>query len=139
MIPCCGSYGSRQLRNSKSIKEEYKIWVLVTETYGYVVQFRQVQRKENKLPPILMRIRRKSCSQLECLLLNAQLQRLVLIHLWIMLNAQLHRLVLIHSWITISHLFVCLPTLELTTFDQQVCSAKVGYTNALSLGTNSCK
>ena len=26
-------------------------------------------------------------------------------------------------FITISHLFVCLPTLELTTFEQQVCSS----------------
>ena len=39
----------------------------------------------------------------------------------------------------ISHLFVCLPTLELTTFEQYACSTKIGYANALSLGTNSCK
>ena len=36
-------------------------------------------------------------------------------------------------------LFVCLPTLKLTTFEQQVCSIKIGYANTLSLGTNSCK
>ena len=42
-------------------------------------------------------------------------------------------------WITISHQFVCLPTLELITFEQQVCSTKIGYTNALSLGRNSRK
>ena len=47
--------------------------------------------------------------------------------------------VIIYAWITISHFFVCLPTLELTTFEQQVCSTKIGYENALSLGTNSCK
>ena len=41
--------------------------------------------------------------------------------------------------ITISQLFVCLPSLELTTLGQQVCSAKTGYANALSLGTNSGK
>ena len=40
---------------------------------------------------------------------------------------------------TLSHLFICLPTLELTTFEQQVCSPKIGYTNALELGTNSRK
>ena len=48
-------------------------------------------------------------------------------------------LVLIYLWISISHAFVCLPTLELTTFEQQVRSTRKGYTNALSLGTNSCK
>ena len=32
-----------------------------------------------------------------------------------------------------------LPTLELTTFKQQVCSTKIGYANALSLRTNSHK
>ena len=36
-------------------------------------------------------------------------------------------------------LFVCLPTLELTTFEQEVCSTKIGYANTLSSGTNSCK
>ena len=45
----------------------------------------------------------------------------------------------LYLWITFSNLFVCLPSLELTTFEQQVCSKKVGDTNALSLGTNSCK
>ena len=29
--------------NNKPIQEEYKIWVLVAETYGYVVQFRPYQ------------------------------------------------------------------------------------------------
>ena len=38
-----------------------------------------------------------------------------------------------------SHTFFCLPTLELTTFEQQVCSTKIGYANALFLTTNSCK
>ena len=46
---------------------------------------------------------------------------------------------LIYLWKTISHIFVCLPVLELTTFEQTVCPTKVGYTNALSLGTNICK
>ena len=29
--------------NNQSIQEEYKIWGLVAEAYGYVVQFRQYQ------------------------------------------------------------------------------------------------
>ena len=44
---------------------------------------------------------------------------------------------LTYLWITISHLFVCFPTLKLSTLEQQVCSTKIGYANAL--GTNSCK
>ena len=39
MIPCHGTHGSRHRINNKSIQEEYKIWVLVAEAYGYVVQF----------------------------------------------------------------------------------------------------
>ena len=46
---------------------------------------------------------------------------------------------MICSWITVLHLFVCFPTLELTTFEQQVCSTKIGYANAVAFGTNSCK
>ena len=42
-------------------------------------------------------------------------------------------------WIIMSHAFVCLPTLELTTFEQQVCSTKIGYANELLFGTNSRK
>ena len=38
-----------------------------------------------------------------------------------------------------SNLFVCSLTLELTTFVQQICSTKIGYTNAIPLETNSCK
>ena len=39
------------------------------------------------------------------------------------------------------HLFVFIfsPTLEFTTLEQQVCSTKIGYANALSFATNSCK
>ena len=40
---------------------------------------------------------------------------------------------------TLSYLFVCLPTLDFTTFEQQACSPKINYANALKLGTNSCK
>ena len=38
MIPCYGTRGSRNRINNKSIQEKYKIWVLVAEGYGYVVQ-----------------------------------------------------------------------------------------------------
>ena len=43
MILCYATYGSRQLINNKSIQEEYKIWVLVAEAYGYAVQSRPYQ------------------------------------------------------------------------------------------------
>ena len=43
MIPCCGIHGSRQQINNNSIQEEYKVWVLVAEAYGYEVQFRPYQ------------------------------------------------------------------------------------------------
>ena len=36
-------------------------------------------------------------------------------------------------------LFACLPTLELTTFEQEMCSTKIGYANTLSSGRNSYK
>ena len=35
--------------------------------------------------------------------------------------------------------FVYLPTLKLTTFEQHVCSTKIGYVNAPSLRVNNCK
>ena len=41
--------------------------------------------------------------------------------------------------LTISHIFVYLPSLEFTTFEQQVWSTKMGYGNALSLAINSWK
>ena len=47
MVPFYGTYGSRQRINNKSIQEEYKIWVLVAEPYGYVVQFRSYQGAKN--------------------------------------------------------------------------------------------
>ena len=46
---------------------------------------------------------------------------------------------MIYLWKTISQLFVCSPFLELTTFEQQVCSTKIRYENALFLGINSFK
>ena len=36
-------------------------------------------------------------------------------------------------------LFVCLPALELTTYEQEVYSRKIGYPNILSSGINTCK
>ena len=42
MIPCYGTHGSNQ-RINKSIQEKCKIWILVAEACGYVVQFRTYQ------------------------------------------------------------------------------------------------
>ena len=42
MIPCYGTHDSKK-RINKSIQEECKIWILVVEAYGYVVQFRTYQ------------------------------------------------------------------------------------------------
>ena len=58
MIPCYATHGSRQLINNKSIQEEYKIWVLVAEAYGYAVQFRPYQgAKVGKHIPSLIKQR----------------------------------------------------------------------------------
>ena len=62
MIPYCATHGSRQRINIKLIQEEYKIWVLVAESYGFLVQFRQVQRKGNRLTPLLDRDSEKTLS-----------------------------------------------------------------------------
>ena len=43
------------------------------------------------------------------------------------------------NYFTCFRLFVCLPTLELTTFEQEVCLTKIGYANTLPSGANSCK
>ena len=43
------------------------------------------------------------------------------------------------NYFTSFRLFVCLPTLELTTCEQVVCSTKIDYANTLSSGVNSCK
>ena len=43
------------------------------------------------------------------------------------------------NYFTCFRLFVCLTTLELTTFEQEVCLTKIGYANTLPSGANSCK
>ena len=53
----------------------------------------------------------------------------------LLMKCLLQRLVIIYLWMVISYLFVYLPTVELTSFEQQLCSTKVGY----AMGTNSCK
>ena len=40
MISFYRTHGSRQRINNKLIQEQYKIWVLIAEVYGFVVQFR---------------------------------------------------------------------------------------------------
>ena len=39
------------------------------------------------------------------------------------------------TYFTSFRLFVCFPTLQLTTFKQELCSKKIVYTNTLSSGT----
>ena len=43
------------------------------------------------------------------------------------------------NYFTSFRLFVSLTTLELITFEQEVCSTNIGHANTLSPGTNSCK
>ena len=43
------------------------------------------------------------------------------------------------NYFTSFRLFVCLPTLELTTLEREMCSTKIGSANTPSSGTNSCK
>ena len=43
------------------------------------------------------------------------------------------------NYFTSFRLFVSLPTLELTTLEQGVCSTKIGYAKTLSLRKNSCE
>ena len=48
--------------------------------------------------------------------------------------------IFIYNYFISFRLFACLPTLELTTFEKEVCSVtKIGYTSTLSPATNSCK
>ena len=48
--------------------------------------------------------------------------------------------IFVDNYFTSFRLFACFPTLELTTFEQEVCSTtKIGYTNTLSSVTNSYK
>ena len=62
MIPYCATHGNSKRLNNKLIQEEYKIWVLVAESCGFLVQFRQVQRKGNRLTPLLNRDLEKTIS-----------------------------------------------------------------------------
>ena len=43
------------------------------------------------------------------------------------------------NYFTSLRLFVSLATLELTIYEQEVCSTKIGYANTPSSGINSCK
>ena len=43
-IICYGTHDNNRQRINKSNQEEYKIWVLLAEVYGYVVQFRPWKR-----------------------------------------------------------------------------------------------
>ena len=43
------------------------------------------------------------------------------------------------NYFTYFRLFICLPTLELATFKQDVCSTKIVSAKTLSTGANNCK
>ena len=101
----------QQVMKNKSVWVGYNIWIL-TEAYGYVVQFEPYQGVQKG---------KQVASST-----NWGLGEKVV--LW-----------LINICKYISHLFVSLPTFKLTTFEQHLCSTKIGLANALSLGTSSCK
>ena len=112
----------RCLAGFEQILEEYKIWVFVAQAYSYVAHFRPdhgVKTGKQVASSNKWRLGENVVLRLmECLVLV---------------------LIFICLWTIISHLFVYLSTLELTKFQRQVGSTKIGYTNAQSLGTNSLK
>ena len=122
MIICCGTHGSRQRINKKLIQDEYKIWTPAAEAYGYVVQFRSYQgaRKGKQV----------ASSTKQGLGENVVLR---------LMECLTQLLDVLYLWIIFSHIFICLPTSELRTFEQQLCSIKIVYANELSCGTISCK
>ena len=113
MIPCYRTHGSRQRINNKSIEEECKIWVLVAETYGCVVPFRPYQGA-------------KKGKQIASSNKWGIGENVVL---WLIecLTPTFNFDIFMDIYFTS---FRLLPTLELTTFEQQLCSTKIGYANA---------
>ena len=96
--------------------------VLVVETYGYVVQFIPYQ----------------SVKQGKQVAYSTKWGLGENFVLWLM-ESLTPTVSFIYLWINISQHFVCLLTLELPTFEQQLRSAKFAYADALLLGTNDCK
>ena len=119
MIPYYGTHDSRKRINSKSVQEENKIWVLVAEAYGYVVQFKSYQSAKKQ---------KQVASSTKW-----GLGKYVALRLMECVTSAFSFNIFMDN---ISHFFVYLPTLELTKLEQQVYSTKKGLANALSLGTN---
>ena len=108
--------------NNKSIQEEYKTWALVTEAYGYVVQF----------------WRYKGAKKVKQVALSTKwgLGENVVLRLMERLILSFSFDIFIENYFTSFRLFT---HLESTTLEQQVCSAIKAYANPLSLVTSSCK
>ena len=122
MILCYGTHGSRQQINNISVQEEYKIWVLVAETYGYVVQLRPCQGAKNG---------KQVASSTKWLLgenFDLRLMEcltLTLIFDILMVNYFTSILLLTHFGVN---------NIRGTGY-----STKIGHANALKLGTNRCQ
>ena len=121
MIPCQGTHGSRQQINNKSIHKEYKIYFFVAKGYGYLVHQTYQGAKKGKQVPSSTKW---------------GLGESVVLRLMECLTPTVSFYMFKDNYFTS---FLCLPTLESTTFEQQVCSTKIGYANARTLETNSCK
>ena len=104
------THGSRQQINNKLIQTGYNIWVL-SEAHGCLVQFELYQDVKKR-------------------------KQIVSSATWGLWQKFVLRLI---EWLpsTVNYFtsFRLLITLDLTTFQQQVCSTKIGSTNALALGT----
>ena len=126
MTPCHETHSSRHRINNKSIQEEHKIWALPLEACGYVVQFRPYHAtKKGKQVASSTKWRLRE---------NVVLRSME--RVTPTFSSDIFR---DNYFWKDNYLFVCLPTLELTTFQWEVCSTKIGYANARSLRTNSCK
>ena len=105
-----------------SIQEEYKICVLVTEAYGYIVQFRQYQGAKKRKP--------FASSTKYGLGENAVLR------LMECLTPSFSFDIFMDNYFTSFHL---LTHLGVITFEQQMCSTIIDCANALSLGETAAK
>ena len=105
-----------------SIQEEYKICVLVTEAYGYVVQFRPYQGAKKRKPV--------ASSTKYGLGENAVLR------LMECLTPSFSFDIFMDNYFTSFHL---LTHLAVKTFEQQMCSTIIDCANVLSLGETAAK
>ena len=111
------THGSRQQINNKSIRTGYNIWVL-SEAHGCLVQFELYQDVKK---------RKQVASSATWGLWQKFVLRLIE---WLPSTVNHH--IFMKNYFTSFRLLI---SLDLTTFQQQVCSTKIGSTNALALGT----